>query len=217
MFLALVCVARASVPADLEWLGSLPGVSLSVNSHDDEGDKLVYVVTGDPEAVMSRIRSTLQKKGWAIGQNTSAAVGPVAAYDLYATRVGKTLHFALATGTLVVTLGSSSGSGAEVHVQATDQDTGHGGGNVVVNANNVRARYNCGGHSVVVNGNNNQLTLGGQGRNLVLNGNNNAITVQDGVGRITLNGNNNVVHLSETARKPRPAITDNGSGNSVQP
>lgn len=221
LLLSAGSVSRA-LPSDgrLSFIGQIPGLSHMASETTGKKDEVVYSVTGDPKAIVSKVRQGLVERGWKIKETGEVAAGGVTSGDtLEATREGQRVEIMLSDVMGVKTLAVDlfAGSGAAASLGSSSVSAGGGtvrtGGAIVVNDNSVKTTYDCGGCVLTMNGNKGDVTLDGSATAITLNGDDNKVSVKGSITAVTFNGDGNTVLWSSDKG---PAIVDNGEKNGAR-
>lgn len=229
----------SSLSSEIDWISTLPGVTLLTSKTTDERYEMVYTITGDGVSTLQTLRTNLQKRGWKIkaAGDIVAAGSSVRSFVAYkrsmSLKVSLQQTIAISTLALVLTgnprdlqasvkvTTPSTVTTPQVTVVATPEEVESGAdvvdsaSEIVVNNNDLNRIYRCSNAKAVINGDDNRLTFQGTCSHIVVNGNNNQLTLRSLTPEVVINGNHNTVKWSAAKNPTPPEFVDNGSGNRI--
>ena len=195
-----VFTATASYPAEepMSWIGGLPGVTQISSRVAGNAFKYEYTVSGDTDQLLQSIRTHLQKDGWTIEKDESAALGELKQITINAAKGGKLLK---------ITLEETSVTKPVLTVKLVKS------GNPVVSrpvntaSDGSESGYTSLGGSVVTTVNGNYVVNPGEVLSLMATLNGNLIVKKGAVATITATVNGNIINYGTTT------ITGSVNGN----
>ncbi|MCD4785450.1 MAG: DUF3060 domain-containing protein [Candidatus Eremiobacteraeota bacterium] len=216
-FLAL---AASSLESEIKWIDKLSDISLI--SYVNKSNKSVrnYNVSTKPSKVIEAVRSRLKKRGWKFDKTDGVTSGTAKVSTIYATKGSLKITITMkSSGTAAIMNVAIKKDGTTQPTKVTESPGGakviSSGESLIINENNVTAKYKCSNNDFIVNSNSNNLALLGVCKMLTVNGNSNTIKVNSTIESIIVNGNKNRVSWSRKRNPKTPEIINLGSNNTI--
>ena len=217
LVLVLASLAGAADTWDLEWLSTLPGVTLQASNREGDGLQRTYSVL-DAQGTYQGVRSELKRRGWAIAR-AAQVNGQLPVLALQASKGGASLDLSVNAvpglgGNMAVRVSMPTPTTRPDKEPAAQSEVEHVSGDLVINDSGVHRSYHLEGGEVVINGSSCHLMLSGHCSQLTLNGSGNQVSARR-LDLVTINGSSNKVTWTTRDNQAAPHVTDNGSGNHV--